>query len=107
MAANMTDKQKKEYRDAFALFDKDKDGFISTEELGTVMRSLGHTPTPTEVRELISEGVPGQYTERGGKIDFNLFCSLMVRRPAPSTHRPAPATHRPAPLPKAAVMPSV
>ncbi|KAL1521640.1 hypothetical protein AB1Y20_021297 [Prymnesium parvum] len=78
--AAMSDKQRREYREAFALFDKDKDGYISSEELATVMRSLGHNPTPTEVRELISEGVPGQYTERGGRIDFNIFCSLMVRK---------------------------
>ena len=35
----MTDAQLKE---AFTLFDKDRDGFISAEELATVMRSLGH-----------------------------------------------------------------
>jgi len=78
--ATMSDKQKKEYREAFALFDKDKDGFISSDELATVMRSLGHNPTATEVRELISEGVPGQFTERGGKIDFNMFCGLMSKK---------------------------
>ena len=84
MAAAMSDKQQKEYREAFGLFDKDKDVYISSDELATVMRSLGHNPTPTEVRELISEGVPGQYTERGGRIDFNMFCNLMVCRLAPT-----------------------
>ena len=82
----MSEKQTKEYKEAFALFDKDKDGYISSDELATVMRSLGHNPTPTEVRELISEGVPGQYTERGGRIDFSMFCNLMVR---PSLRRVA------------------
>ena len=64
-------------REAFALFDQDGDGFISTAELGTVMRSLGHNPTPAEVRELISEGVSGQFTALDGKIDFEFFSSLM------------------------------
>ena len=75
---SVTEKQKKEFKGAFELFDKDKDGYISSEELGTVMRSPGHNPTATEMRELISEGVPGQFTERGGKIDFNMFVGLMV-----------------------------
>jgi len=30
-----------EFKEAFALFDKDGDGTITTKELGTVMRSLG------------------------------------------------------------------
>jgi hypothetical protein len=46
----LTDKQIKEYKEAFKLFDKDKDGYISSDELATVMRSLGQNPTSTEVR---------------------------------------------------------
>ena len=37
----LTDEQKAEFKEAFALFDKDGDGSITTKELGTVMRSLG------------------------------------------------------------------
>ena len=44
-----------DYREAFNLFDKDKDGFISVDELQTVMRSVGHNPTNAEVRELINQ----------------------------------------------------
>ena len=46
-----------DYREAFNLFDKDKDGFISVDELQTVMRSVGHNPTNAEVRELINQVV--------------------------------------------------
>merc|ERR1712070_330504 len=64
-------------REAFNLFDKDKDGLISTDELQTVMRSLAINPTTQDVRELIGEGVSGQFTARGGNINFDLFCQLM------------------------------
>ena len=48
MADHLTDEQTAEFREAFALFDKDGDGTISTKELGTVMNSLGQKPTPAE-----------------------------------------------------------
>ena len=44
-----------ELQEAFALFDKDGDGTITTRELGTVMRSLGHTPTEVELQDLLNE----------------------------------------------------
>ena len=37
-------------QEAFALFDKDGDGTITTKELGTVMRSLGQNPTEAELQ---------------------------------------------------------
>ena len=42
----MTDAAKPRLKEAFALFDKDGDGYINHEELVTVMRSLGFNPTP-------------------------------------------------------------
>ena len=38
-------------KEAFHLFDTDKDGFISHDELATVMRSLGQNPTQQEVSD--------------------------------------------------------
>lgn len=38
-----------DYYEAFAEFDRDKSGNISTRELGTVMRSLGENPTSMEL----------------------------------------------------------
>ena len=44
-----------EYKEAFSLFDKDDDGVITTNELGTVMRSLGQNPTEAELQDMINE----------------------------------------------------
>lgn len=74
-----TSRQRSEFYAAFKLFDKDGDDKISVEELATVMRSLGHNPTAAELREMIGMGVQGQFTARGGTIDFAGFCQLMVR----------------------------
>jgi hypothetical protein len=56
--APLTDAQTSEAKEAFALFDKDNDGCITTGELGTVMRALGKNPTEAEVRSLIKEVDP-------------------------------------------------
>jgi len=44
-----------EFREAFSLFDKNRDGTISSAELGTVMRSLGQNPTENELQDMINE----------------------------------------------------
>ena len=38
---SISEEQQVEYREAFALFDKNGDGTITVTELGTVMKSLG------------------------------------------------------------------
>ena len=51
-----------ELREAFALFDKDGDGFITTEELLTVMHSLRQQSTEPEIREMINQvDIDGTY----------------------------------------------
>ena len=44
-----------EYRDAFKFFDKDGNGYITTRELGAIMRSLGQNPTETELQDMVNE----------------------------------------------------
>lgn len=47
--------QMKEFREAFGLFDKDGDGCITKEELGSVMRSLGQFARVEELQEMLQE----------------------------------------------------
>ena len=44
-----------EFKEAFSLFDKNGDGFISSKELGIVMRSLGQNPTEAELQDMINQ----------------------------------------------------
>lgn len=66
--------QEKEYKEAFALFDSDGDGTITSKELGVVMRSLGQTPTEAELKEMIAE----VDANKDGTIDFKEFLGLMA-----------------------------
>ena len=61
---------------AFLLFDKNKDGKISAEELGTMMRSLGKNPSDEALRRMIYEAD----SDENGFIDFSEFLTLMARR---------------------------
>lgn len=62
-----------EFKEAFNVFDKDCDGFITTDELATVMRSLGHNPTKEELDELIKL----YDKDESGTIDLEEFMDLM------------------------------
>ncbi|KAI3798001.1 hypothetical protein L1987_33267 [Smallanthus sonchifolius] len=75
MADQLTNDQISEFKDAFSLFDKDEDGCITTNELGTVMKSLGKNPTEAELQDMINE----VDVNRNGTIDFPEFLNLMAR----------------------------
>jgi len=75
-AQDLTEDQIQEFKEAFALFDKDGDGTITTKELGTVMRSLGQNPTEAELHDMINE----VDADGNGTIDFTEFLSLMARK---------------------------
>ena len=67
----MKPEEVEQYREAFSLFDKNGDGTVSTNELGTIMRSLGQTPTEAELRDIIAN------VDKNGKMNayqvFNII----------------------------------
>lgn len=76
MSSNLTEEQIAEFKEAFALFDKDNKGCISSSELATVMRSLGFSPSEAEVADLVNEiDLNGNH-----KIEFSEFLALMSRQ---------------------------
>uniref|UniRef100_A0A670Z1I6 Calglandulin n=1 Tax=Pseudonaja textilis TaxID=8673 RepID=A0A670Z1I6_PSETE len=75
MANRLSEGDLRELKDAFALFDQDGDGLITSKEVVTVMRSLGKNPTESEVRSIV-----GEIEAYKGKVDFPRFLSMMARR---------------------------
>ncbi|MEO1373790.1 MAG: EF-hand domain-containing protein [Cyanobacteria bacterium J06635_10] len=70
----MTEEEVAKLWEAFKVFDADGSGGISTEELGQVMRSLGQSPSNTELRDMIK----AVDVDLSGIIDFEEFKTLMV-----------------------------
>jgi len=73
---NLSEEQIAEFKEAFSLFDKDKDNTITTKELGTVMRSLGQEPTESELNDMVND----VDANGNGTIDFPEFIDMMVRK---------------------------
>lgn len=61
----------------FTLFDKNADGYVTTSDLGTMIRGLGFNPTEREVAEMQKDVDPNQT----GSFDKNSLISLIARRP--------------------------
>eukprot|EP00298_Acanthocystis_sp_HF-20_P016902 c21621_g3_i2.p1 GENE.c21621_g3_i2~~c21621_g3_i2.p1 ORF type:complete len:167 (-),score=68.94 c21621_g3_i2:20-469(-) len=76
MSGNLTEAEISEFKEAFSLFDKDGSSTISTKDLGTVMRSLGASPTEAEVQEMIKK----VDTDGSGKVEFTDFLGLMAQK---------------------------
>ena len=76
MVEQLTEEQLAEFKEAFSLFDKENKGMIGVEELGIVMRSLGHNLSEEEVKDMINE----VDADGNGTIDFIEFVSFLARR---------------------------
>ena len=48
----------KEYREAFALFDKKGTGAVPRDVLGDLLRALGQNPTQAEVADIVASSPP-------------------------------------------------
>lgn len=49
----LSKEQIQEYQDAFYLFDRDNNGYITTKELGSIMRTLGFNPNEEDLQQMI------------------------------------------------------
>lgn len=68
-----TEKEMAEIREAFDLFDKNKDGTISIDELKTVLKSLGIKSSDTQLMDMINS----VDIDKNGVIDIQEFTQLM------------------------------
>ena len=73
--AELTPEQLQEFETAFNQFDSDKDGRITINELGAMMRSIGQNPTDIELKEMIEE----VDQDKDYEIDFNEFVTMMMK----------------------------
>ncbi|CAI9098831.1 OLC1v1035551C1 [Oldenlandia corymbosa var. corymbosa] len=67
------EEERKRYRDAFNQFDDDKDGYITRDQLGQSLKSLGQFYTHAKVQSMVNQVNP----EQGGRIDFNEFMKML------------------------------
>ncbi|KAK7268941.1 hypothetical protein RIF29_21651 [Crotalaria pallida] len=68
--------QEKEFKEAFKVFDKDQNGYISASELRDVMIKLGDIVTHKEVEEMINEAD----LDGDGQINYDEFVKFMMAR---------------------------
>lgn len=73
---DLTDEQIAEFKEAFQIFDKDSDGCITLQELGTALRSLGQNPSEEE----LSEFFESLDLDQNGSIGFKEFLVLMAKK---------------------------
>ena len=64
-----------ELREAFALFDVDKDGKITEVELSAVMKKLGTFTSDSDVKDMVRESD----ADKNGTIDFAEFSVMMTK----------------------------
>lgn len=77
MSRKMNDKEsEEEIIQAFQMFDKDNNGYISAAELRHVMSTLGEKITESDVEEMIREAdIDGD-----GKVNYQEFVKMMVSK---------------------------
>ncbi|CAJ2631498.1 unnamed protein product [Trifolium pratense] len=76
MMSILREEQISEFLEDFSHLDKNGDGCITIEELGTAMRSLGENPTLEELQIMVNE----VDTDGNGTIEFGEFLNFMARK---------------------------
>ncbi|CAF4541528.1 unnamed protein product [Rotaria sp. Silwood1] len=70
---NLSNRQMKDLRDAFDLFDRDRSGTISLSELKQVLVALNFNPTDSLVRKVMKE----MDIDGNGSVEFDEFVKVM------------------------------
>ena len=76
----LSDEQKQEIKEAFELFDSDKDGALDYHELKVAMRALGFDVKKTEVLKILRDNNKDGNSNGGGLIEFDDFSKVMIER---------------------------
>ena len=71
---HFNDEQIDTFKDIFSQFDKDGDGTLATKYVGTIMRTLGQSPTEAELRQIIMQ----VDADKSGEMDFSEFVMMMA-----------------------------
>ncbi len=71
---SLTEDQIREFGEAFSLFDKEGTGTITTDDLGSVVRSLGLDPSEADLKHMLKDVDAGG----NGTIEFPEFLSLLT-----------------------------
>ncbi|KAF7302393.1 hypothetical protein HMN09_00873000 [Mycena chlorophos] len=71
----LSEEQKQEIKEAFDLFDTDKDGFLDYHELKVAMRALGFDLKKAEVMKILRDS-----DAAGQRIEFEEFARQMAQR---------------------------
>lgn len=75
MAVRLTNENLAALKEAFMLFDYDKDGRIFTRDVGPVIRSIGLKPSEAEVKSIMKDVEQG-----GGDVDLQTLVTLISRK---------------------------
>ena len=71
---NFSDDEIATFRDIFSQFDKDGDGTLATKYIGTIMRSLGQSPTEADLHYIVRK----VDADGSGCMDFPEFVTMMA-----------------------------
>ena len=74
MAQSLSDSTKAEYKRAFEIFDKDKNGLLEKNDLASLMNYLKFYPKDSEIDEILGEFIDGK------SISFQDFLEVMAIR---------------------------
>ena len=72
---NLSEEQISELKEAFILFDRDKDGKITVKEFAVIMRALGQSPSEADIRDYAR-----QVSSEDGLILLDDFLVCMAKQ---------------------------